>query len=92
MVDLSDGIASDAGRIAERSGCKVVLHVDAIPKAPRIEEVAEDLPFWALGEDYELLAALAPSDADASGLTIVGRVEEGSGVEPDLGGWDSFCA
>ena len=91
MVDLSDGIGSDAGRIAERSGCKVVLDVDAIPKAPRIDEVA-DLSFWALGEDYELLAALTPSDAAASGLTVVGRVEEGSGVEPDLGGWDSFRA
>jgi thiamine-monophosphate kinase len=91
MVDLSDGIGSDAGRIAERSGCKVALDVDAIPKAPRIEEVA-DLPFWTLGEDYELLAALAPPDAEASGLTVVGRVEEGSGVEPDLGGWDSFRA
>jgi thiamine-monophosphate kinase len=91
MVDLSDGIGSDASRIAERSGCKVVLDVQAIPKAPRIEEVA-DLPFWTLGEDYELLAALTPSDADASGLTVVGRVEEGSGVEPDLAGWDSFRA
>jgi thiamine-monophosphate kinase len=89
MVDLSDGIGSDAGRIAERSGCKVVLDVDAIPKAPRIEEVA-GLPFWTLGEDYELLAALTPEDAAASGFTIVGRVEEGSGVEPDLPGWDSF--
>jgi thiamine-monophosphate kinase len=89
MVDLSDGIGSDAGRIAERSGCRVVLDVDAIPKAPRIEEVA-DLPFWALGEDYELLAALTPEDAAASGYTIVGRVEKGSGVEPDLPGWDSF--
>jgi thiamine-monophosphate kinase len=89
MVDLSDGIGSDAGRIAERSGCKVALDVDAIPKAPRIEEVA-GLPFWTLGEDYELLAALTPEDAAASGFTIVGRVEEGSGVEPDLPGWDSF--
>jgi len=89
LVDLSDGIGSDAARIAERSGCRVVLDVDAIPRAARIEEVA-DLPFWTLGEDYELLAALAPEDAKASGLTVVGRVEEGYGVEPDLPGWDSF--
>ena len=91
MVDLSDGIGSDAGRIAERSGCKVVLDVDAIPKAPLINEVA-DLPFWTLGEDYELLAALASADAAASGFTVVGRIEEGSGVEPVLAGWDSFRA
>lgn len=90
MVDLSDGIAGDAARIAERSGCRIVLDPERIPRAPRIEEVA-DLPFWTLGEDYELLAALAPEDAAASGLAVVGRCEEGSGVEPaDLAGWDSF--
>jgi thiamine-monophosphate kinase len=89
VVDLSDGIGSDAARIAERSSCKVVLDLGSIPKAPRIEEVA-DLPFWTLGEDYELLAALAPDDARASGFPVVGRVEEGAGVEPDLGGWDPF--
>jgi thiamine-monophosphate kinase len=91
MVDLSDGIGSDAARIAERSGCRVVLDVAAIPKTPPVDEVA-DLPFWTLGEDYELLAALAPEDAEASGFTVVGRIEEGSGVEPDLPGWNSFRA
>jgi len=91
LIDLSDGIGSDAARIAERSGCKVVLDFEAIPHAPRIEEVA-DLPFWTLGEDYELLAALAPEDADATGFTVVGRIEKGSGVEPDLPGWDSLKA
>ena len=89
LVDVSDGVGSDAARIAERSGCKVVLDLEAIPCAPRIEEVA-DLPFWTLGEDYELLAALAPEDAEASGFAVVGHVEEGASVEPDLPGWDSF--
>jgi thiamine-monophosphate kinase len=89
MVDVSDGIGSDAARIAERSGCLAVLDVDAIPRASRIEEVAE-LPFWTMGEDYELLAALAPEHAEASGLPVVGRLEEGSGVEPFLSGWDPF--
>jgi len=89
MVDLSDGIGSDAARIAERSGCKAVLDTEAIPRAPRLDDVA-DLPFWTLGEDYELLAALAPKDAEASGFTVVGRIEQGSGVEPNLPGWDSF--
>ena len=89
MVDLSDGIGADARRIAERSGRKVVLDVEAIPRAARIDKVA-DLPFWTLGEDYELLAALTPEDAAASGFTVVGRIEEGSGVEPELAGWDSL--
>jgi thiamine-monophosphate kinase len=90
MIDLSDGIGRDAGRIAERSGCKLVLEVEKLPLASRIGEVA-DLPFWTLGEDYELLAALAPEDARASGFPVIGRVEEGSGVKPpDLPGWDAF--
>jgi thiamine-monophosphate kinase len=90
MIDLSDGILSDAARIADRSTCKVVIEPDAVPLARRIGEVA-DLPFWTMGEDYELLAALAPEDAEASGFAAVGRVEEGEGVEPPAKvGWDPF--
>ena len=90
LVDVSDGIAGDAARIAERSRCRIVLEVDRIPRAAGIEKVA-DLPFWTMGEDYELLAALAPEDAAGLGLPVVGRCEEGTGVEPEtLGGWDSF--
>ena len=81
MVDLSDGIAGDAARIAERSGCRIVLVPERIPRAPRIEEVA-DLPFWAMGEDYELLAAVAPEDAEELGFAVVGSCAEGEGVEP----------
>ena len=95
LVDLSDGILADAAKIAERSGCRLVVDVDSLPLAERITEVA-DVPFWAFGEDYELLAALAPDDAKASGFPLVGRCEEGSGVEPrgaeqlHVSGWDSF--
>jgi thiamine-monophosphate kinase len=90
LVDLSDGILADAARIAERSGCRIVVETERLPLDARIEEVA-DLPFWTLGEDYELLAALTPADADESGFPIVGRCEEGSGVEPaDIAGWDAF--
>ena len=92
LIDLSDGVLSDAARIAERSGCKLVIDVEKLPVAAGAERVA-DLPFWTMGEDYELLAALAPRDAEASGLPIVGRCEEGSGVEPDLpAGWDALRA
>ena len=90
MIDISDGILRDAGRIAARSGVRIVIDPKAVPLAPRVAEVA-DVPFWKLGDDYELLAVLTPNDAAASGFPVVGRVEEGSGVEPaDLVGWDAF--
>ena len=85
LMDLSDGIASDAARIAEQSGCKLAIEVERLPLAPRLAEVGDD-PFWAFGEDYELLAALAPDDAEASGFPIVGRCEEGAGAELLLDG------
>jgi thiamine-monophosphate kinase len=91
LIDISDGILRDAARIAERSGVKLVIEPDAVPRAEGIERVA-DLPFWTMGEDYELLAALTPEDARASGFPVIGRVEAGAGVEPRLpaAGWDAF--
>jgi thiamine-monophosphate kinase len=89
MVDLSDGLLRDAQRIAERSGCRLVIDVERVPQDTRVAEVA-NLPFWTMGEDYELLAALAPEAAEASAFQVVGLVEEGSGVEPDPQGWDAF--
>jgi thiamine-monophosphate kinase len=90
LVDLSDGLGADAARIAARSGCAITIAVEDVPKAPGIERVA-DLPFWTMGEDYELLAALAPEDAEQSGFIVIGECFEGSGVEPaGLGGWDAL--
>ena len=90
LIDLSDGILSDAARIAERSSCRIAIDVESVPQAARLEEVAE-LPFWTMGEDYELLGVVTLEDAAALGLPVVGRCEEGSGVEPDLpAGWDAF--
>lgn len=81
MLDISDGLGPDAGHIAERSGVRIVLDLDAVPLAPGATRA--DLEF---GEDYELLAA-TPDPLD---FTVVGRCEEGSGVEPGLGGWQHF--
>jgi thiamine-monophosphate kinase len=91
LTDLSDGLGVAAARIAERSRCEIGIFVDDLPIANGVERVA-DLPFWTMGEDYELLAALAPEDAEASGLFVVGACGGGPvGIDPrDLGGWDAF--
>jgi thiamine-monophosphate kinase len=88
MLDLSDGLEQDAARIAERSGCRVVIELEQVPLAPGAS--GEDLGF---GEDFELLAA-TPDPLD---FPVIGRCEEGSGVEirlrgatVELGGWSHF--
>lgn len=87
MLDISDGIARDAAHIAERSGVRCVLELDRVPLAPAA--TVDDLGF---GEDFELLAAV-----DRAAFHVVGRCEEGEGVELlhngkpyALTGWDHF--
>ncbi len=71
MLDLSDGLAPDAGHIAERSGCRLAIELERVPLAPGA--TVDDLGF---GEDYELLA----TTPDTLGFPVVGRVEAGEGV------------
>ncbi len=88
LLDISDGLAVDAGHIARRSGVRVELELDAVPLAPGA--TVADLGF---GEDFELLAAVM----DAGGLPVIGSVRPGEGVglfragEPfELAGWEHF--
>jgi thiamine-monophosphate kinase len=87
MLDISDGIARDAGHIAQRSGVRCVLELERVPLAPGA--TMDDLGF---GEDFELLAAV-----EQPKYHVVGRCEEGEGVELlrdgkpyELSGWDHF--
>ena len=77
MLDISDGLAQDAGHIAERSGCRLLIDLDRVPLAPGA--TVDDLGF---GEDFELLAAVP----DPVGFTEIGRCDEGEGVQLLLDG------
>jgi thiamine-monophosphate kinase len=96
MMDLSDGLARDLSRLCAASGVGARLGMGDLPVSPALLEAAPFLGLDALGlaigggEDYELLATLAPEDAERARddladrfgvpLTVVGAVVEGSGL------------
>ncbi|MGA0566329.1 thiamine-phosphate kinase [Rathayibacter sp. KR2-224] len=96
MLDVSDGLALDAGRVAEASGVVIDVHSRDLGSEPE----------WALagGEDHALLAcfppeALLPEHFRAIGAVLPAspdREEEGSRVSVDGqpyqrgSGWDPY--
>jgi thiamine-monophosphate kinase len=97
MIDLSDGLASDAALLARASGLRLSVELARLPLQDGVRELGErfGLGPWQLaagaGEDYELCFCLAPADrsraerelalAGGAGVSWIGTVLAG---EPGL--------
>jgi thiamine-monophosphate kinase len=103
MIDVSDGLLRDAGRVADasRAGIDVdraLLSSDVDGVTAAATALAADPWAWVLGggEDHSLLACFPVEEAAPAGYRRIGRVVEGSGVTVDgeealaAPGWDHF--
>ena len=61
LIDVSDGLLKDLGRVCAASGVQAVVAADAPPRAAVGGEPVTVAAAWTDGEDYELIAAVAPA-------------------------------
>jgi thiamine-monophosphate kinase len=96
MIDISDGLAKDLGRLASASGVCAVIRTADVPLARGLVEMAGSLDARPLelalhgGEDYELVATISSSaiaattrrmwDRFGTQLTEIGEVRAGHGL------------
>jgi thiamine-monophosphate kinase len=80
MIDLSDGLATDARHVAERSGVELRVELERLPLASGVTPEAAAVG----GDDYELLVTAPPERSAAAeaaaALSWIGVVAEGDGL------------
>ena len=90
MIDITDGLASDALQICKASDCGVRLYLERVPIAAETRAMAEELnadPIVAMlngGDDYELLFTVPLEMRDKvlhfGGVDVIGHITEWGAV------------
>ncbi|MEO6079272.1 MAG: thiamine-phosphate kinase [Steroidobacteraceae bacterium] len=91
-IDVSDGLAADAGKLAQASGCGARIEVERLPVSAALQAQLGSSALRAAlagGDDYELCFTVAASRADEiparlinvkCPVTCIGVLEESAGV------------
>lgn len=94
MVDVSDGLLSEAGHLARGSAVAIDLRSDALEVPEPLHAVAaatgaDPLSFvLGGGDDHALLATFPPEATLPAGFRVIGTVSEGEGVTVDGAPYD----
>ncbi|WP_300402526.1 thiamine-phosphate kinase [uncultured Nocardioides sp.] len=94
MIDVSDGLLSEAGHLARASGVRIDVRTGTLEVPEPLHAVAaatgSDPLRYVLGggDDHALLATFADAASVPAGWTVIGAVTEGEGVTVDGASYD----